>query len=260
MVAVNSAARSNTEKLRADNKVNAETFSKLRDQIAASNIELTRLLESIVAATAVKTSTANFESSFRPHVVDSLNPDTVPRSANDVSGNPAQAHIAAHPLPSHIEALNAKRMARATPSNPEHLKRPEMRVPTKSTQSQGPVPVAQLTAQLDKVLSGAATEGKVTVTQWIQQLDRTLDSRIWGGISKKQNQDLVDILIYLNDAIERADSKAREIFYESSRSANIDFVLGKIFDATLSVRARQQIEEFVESREIREGRYEKEDG
>lgn len=60
---------------------------------------------------------------------------------------------------------------------------------------------------------------------------------------------MVDIVVHLNEATEHAIDRARQAFYKVSRVARIDFVLGKIVKATGSVRARQQVEEFAETRE-----------
>jgi hypothetical protein len=166
-------------------------------------------------------------------------------------------------LPSSIVSLNAKRQASAMKTMAENKEKPS----EKPSPRQPPyftvvktTTIAELVQGLDHIFSRVSDVNSGPIDDvimarikdiglWTQSLDNLLDSRISKSKPAKQQNDLVDILIHLNEAIENTHGAMRGLFYNFSTTAQIDRVLDKLLTVTNSVRATKEVEEFRDTRE-----------
>jgi hypothetical protein len=175
------------------------------------------------------------------------------------------------PLPAKIIAINAKRKGiglrhealdqRRAITRP----RPAFLEPRIST-------ITQLVEGLEYIFSplpqttprqlDVAREGRHHDVQvWVRCVSQTLDLIVMdaqgssdGERRSKVNQqqsELVNLLTKLNASVESSSSKAlRDLFYEAATAAKFEGVLDKFLTLTQSVRVQQQIDEFIEEKEV----------
>jgi hypothetical protein len=73
---------------------------------------------------------------------------------------------------------------------------------------------------------------------------------------KAEQNEAVDLLVHLNELIEKADGKMRKLFYDASTQARIDSVLDKLQTVSKSVRVQKEVEEFEDEKAEWAGEYE----
>jgi len=95
---------------------------------------------------------------------------------------------------------------------------------------------------------------KSEMSRWTRTLDHLLyspgpTSSLNQELEGLQQSDLIDLLVHLNEEIEKADVQMRGLFYQASATAQIDQVLDNLLRVSKSVRAMKEAEEFADERE-----------
>ena len=112
----------------------------------------------------------------------------------------------------------------------------------------------------------ALDERKNEIVRWTQGFDHFLSSWLSQTIPssscsvvvelKAEQNEAVDLLVHLNELIEKADGKMRKLFYDASTQARIDSVLDKLQTVSKSVRVQKEVEEFKDEKAEWAGEYE----
>ena len=96
------------------------------------------------------------------------------------------------------------------------------------------------------------------IVLWIQGLHHFVNSSVSTSISSTlqrnsensdQGNSVVDLLVHLNESIEKSDEAIKMIFYRALRHTQMDDALDKLQKISKSVRAMKEIEEFRDVKE-----------
>ena len=110
----------------------------------------------------------------------------------------------------------------------------------------------------------ALDERKSEIVRWTHGLDHFLNS--WTSQSTSSSSgsedgfraklhDVVELLVHLNELIEKSDGKMKKLFYQASIQAEIDNVLDKLHTVSKSVRVQKEVDEFRDEKEEWLGEY-----
>lgn len=106
----------------------------------------------------------------------------------------------------------------------------------------------------------ALDERKKEIVRWTHGFDHLLNSWLSQTIPSssylEEQNNVVDLLVHLNELIEKTDGKMRKLFYDASTQAQIDGVLDKLQTVSKSVRVQKEVEEFEDEKAEWVGEYE----